>query len=343
MINVAISFKNFASWTGISGLGLNVAAVTNARSLIQNGIHAVVFPVKNNIDLVNSIDEYNRENPSRKLTHVIISAPWLSKLDMTSLIEHYKDIQFVIESHSNVGFLQADPWGVKRLREAWELSKTHKNIRVAGNSKRFVEWARLVYDKNTVLLPNLYPLYPMEYHKRKQGDPLRIGVLGAIRPLKNFMSAAAAAIAIGKILDESVELRMSVGGEGDGGSVTNAIKAMVADVPNFTLVDQGWQPWEKFIEEIRKMDLLVSPSFTESFLMIVADGILVGVPSVVSSAVVWAPKSWKADSDDALDIARVGVALLKNSKSIKQGKKALTEHNRWAFGKWKEFLEKGEN
>ena len=337
-VRVAIAFKNFASWTGISHIGLCVAALTNARVLNQFGIHATVFPVKHNIDLVNSIIEYNKEH-KHPLTHVIISAPWLSRHDMESLIKGFPDINFVIESHSNVGFLQADPHGMRLLLDALELSRRHRNIRVGGNSIRFVRWMERVYGQKIVYLPNLYPL---SIHREKAWDGrscIKIGIFGAIRPLKNFMTAAAAAVAIHKKLDVPVEIHMSFGGEGDGGDVGRAIVAMCHEVKGVKLVKHPWKPWENFIENVGQMDLLLQPSYTESFNMITADGISCGVPSVVSSAITWVPSYWQADSDDAMDVAEVGVFLLQNPTSIRDGIRAIKKQNKFGVKQWVKYFD----
>jgi hypothetical protein len=339
-LRIAIVFKDFACWTGRSHVGLCVAALTNARVLAQHGYKTVVFPVRHNIDLVNEINQYNAEH-EHPLTHVIISAPWLSRWDLVSLIEAYPEINFVVESHSNIGFLQADPWALHRFREIIELSEIYPNIRVAGNSHRLVDWMRLVYDRDVVLLPNLYPIHSYVKPKHRSPGVIKIGAFGAVRPQKNFLTAAAAAVAIQKILDIPVEFHMSTGGEGDGGSVSRAITEMTIGLPDFTLIRHDWQPWEQFIETISGMDLLLQPSYTESFNMITADGISVGVPSVTSSAITWAPENWKADSDDALDIACIGIGLLEDKDAIKDGLKAIRKQNENGIKDWTKYLTGG--
>ena len=139
-----------------------------------------------------------------------------------------------------------------------------------------------------------------------------------------------------RVLEDN--LKVGGGGEGDGGSVARAITEMCQDVPNFTLIRHMWQPWEKFIELIASMNIMIQPSYTESFNMVTADGIVVGVPSVVSSAITWAPDSWKADSDDALDIARTGCLMLQNSGTIYSGLKSLKHQNRYALEHWEKYL-----
>jgi glycosyltransferase involved in cell wall biosynthesis len=337
-IRVAIVFKSFASWTGISHIGLNVVAITNARYLSHNGISTVVFPVRHNIDLVEYIDEYNRERP-HPLTHVVINAPWLNSFEMRELITHYPDIQFIIQCHSNVGFLQADPWGTQAFRAAIALSKEFKNIHVAGNDERFVDWAIAAYKHEVLLLPNLYTLYPLSRKATYHGvGVIKVGSFGAIRPQKNFMTAAGAAIVIHNVLKAPLEFHISAGGEGDGGVVTMSIEHMLSEVPGIKLVKHGWLEWEHFVELVGEMDLLIQPSYTESFCMVTADGILVGVPSVVSSAITWAPDSWKADSDNALDVADVGLSLIGNEPAWRLGYSALEKHNVKGFNLWKSYL-----
>ena len=96
------------AWIRSSCVGLNVAGFTTAKYLKEHGIDTTVFPVRHNVDVVHAIDHYN-ETHIKRLTHVVISAPWLSLHDMKSLVRNFPEIQFVILSHSNVGFLQARP------------------------------------------------------------------------------------------------------------------------------------------------------------------------------------------------------------------------------------------
>ncbi len=339
-IHVALVFKDFAAWLRTSCVGLNVAGYTTAKFLEENGVDVTVFPVRHNIDLVNAIDKYHQTHDHR-LTHVIISAPWLSAYDVKNLIENFSDIKFVILSHSNVGFLQADPWGVELLRKYIELSMTHSNISVGGNSSRFTHWLSIAYGGDAVLLPNLYPID--EFVRMKPiwdgHSPLKIGAFGAARPEKNLMTAAAAAILIQRKLGVDVELHMSSGGENDKNNVTNAIEQMYKDLDGNTLVQHNWSYWDVFIKLISQMDLLLQPSYTESFNMVTADGISVGVPTVVSSAIHWAPRKWMAEVDSPEDIAEVGITLLTNRRRRNLGIDALMDHNKRSLALWMGYLE----
>jgi len=335
-IRVALFFKDFAVWLQASCVGLNVAGYTSAKYLNDNGIKTEVYPVRHNIDIVNAIDKYKETN-GKPLTHVIISAPWLSEMDMENLVKHFSYIKFLVLSHSNVGFLQADPYGIALYRKYVSLSKKYNNLNVGGNCSQFVNWFKHAYNENCICLPNMYPAERIRSKVWNKKTPIRIGSFGAIRPEKNFMTATAAAIAIHSHFKVPVELHMSTGGDGCKSPTLPAIVQMTNDIPGFTLIRHDWQTWNHFIHLINQMNIMIQVSYTESFNMVTADGISVGVPSVISSAIRWAPSHWKADSDDPLDVADKGIMLLTKDQRF-YGSDALETHNKKSLVYWKTYL-----
>lgn len=339
MTRVAIVYKNFAATKGISHIGLGVSGFLNTEVLSAKVGKSLVIPATNNIEIVRAITDYNKANKNEPLTHVIISAPWLSTRDVRAMATHFKNIKFAVLSHSNVGFLQADPNGTRLLREGLELSKELPNFTIAGNSKKFVDWMYSAYGTPVALLPNMYPTIGKDKPVPKEG-PIKIGIFGAIRPQKNVLTAAAAAITICREIGRPVELWLNSGRD-EGGTVTlmNAMRQLIANVPNFELKRAPWSTWWDFKKTVASMDLLIQVSYTESFNMVTADGIAAGVPSVVSDAIPWAPKEWKAKSDDALDVAKIGLKLLRNNRIRSKGVSALKKHNAKALVAWKKYLE----
>jgi hypothetical protein len=87
------------------------------------------------------------------------------------------------------------------------------------------------------------------------------------------------------------------------------------------------------------MNLLATPSYTESFNMVTADGIAEGVASVVSDAIEWAPPDWVAPSDDVSAIARVARRLLTDPHAVDEGQAVLRAYVRRGTDMWKSFLE----
>jgi hypothetical protein len=333
---LALFFKDLAHWTSASCVGLNVAGYTTAQYLKKHGVDAQAYAVRHNVDIVNAIDKY-KETHGVPLTHVVISAPWLIPHDVKNLVAHFPHVQFVILSHSNVGFLQADPHGVKLYREYAKLAKVHKNLRVGGNCTRFTQWFELAYREKCVCLPNLYPLSGKPAKVWDGKSTLNIGAFGAIRPEKNFMCAAAAAVAMHSALKVPVKLHMSTGGENCKSTTLPAIVEMTEGIEGFELIRHNWETWDKFIQLVGSMDLLIQVSYTETFNMITADGIYMGVPSVVSPVIWWAPESWKADPDDVVDIAETGLNVVGRDQHD-LGQVALANHDSASLPRWLQFL-----
>jgi hypothetical protein len=333
-MKVAIAYKNFAANRNISHIGLGVSAINIAKFLRRAGIAAEVWPILN----VKDLRAHLAAEP--EVTHVVISAPWISSADLQRLTIDYHEIQFAVNCHSNVGFLQADSNGVRLFCEGLEIQRGSYNFRMAGNSRRFTEWVRSTYGVPCAYLPNLYYLDDQVPAHRPSfsGGLLRVGAFGATRALKNLMSAAGAALAISRDFDVDLELWINSGRDEGGAGIIRAIKEMYAATQHAVVVEAGWQSWHNHCKVTGRMDLLISCSYTESFNMITADGVAEGVASVVSDAIDWAPDHWKAKVDDVMNIARVGRYLLCDPNTGVDGLRALTRHNDEGLAAWRLFL-----
>jgi hypothetical protein len=334
-MKVILTYKNFAANRNISHIGLGVAALNNMKSLVKSGVSTLVWPITSATDLRAKL----LQEPDT--THVNISAPWIPSAEMQRMLNDFPRVTFSMTCHSNVGFLQADSNGVRLFREAMEIERATHNFHVSGNCQRFVQWARASYGVPCVWLPNMYYLDGSTNVHRPawQSGRLRIGVFGATRPLKNFMSAAGAALEIAQSLRADLEIWMNSGRtEGGGDTILNSITEMLKGVPFVKMVQAGWQTWPQFRNTVAHMHLLLQPSYTESFNMVTADGIAGGVPSVVGDAIDWCPSHWQAKTDDVQDIARVGRQLLRDHSAAVEGLRALETHNASALAAWRSYL-----
>jgi hypothetical protein len=159
---------------------------------------------------------------------------------------------------------------------------------------------------------------------------LRLGLFGACRILKNGLTAAAAAASLAATLRVPTELYVS--------ESNHAMRELCEGVPNLKVVATGWLPWAKFRQIVGHMHLLLQPSFTESFNVVTADGVHQGVPSVVSDAIDWAPARWQANPDDAEDLVRVALYLLRTPQAVEDGRRALVSYVGRGVQTWTEFL-----
>src|SRR5579862_775610 len=212
MPRLVLAYKNFAAHKNISHIGLGVSALNTCKVLRRAGIIADVWPVVNANDL-------RARLASDPATHVVVSAPWMPSADIHNLVMTRPSTQFAVNCHSNVGFLQADTNGVKLVREAMEIEAGTFNFNLAGNCRKFCQWIGAAFGSPCTYLPNLYYLETNQipYRPLWRGGALRIGAFGATRPLKNFMSAAGAALEIGRNLKTDLEIWMSAGRTEGGG------------------------------------------------------------------------------------------------------------------------------
>jgi glycosyltransferase involved in cell wall biosynthesis len=341
-MHLVLAYKNFAAKRNISHIGLGVAAINTSKSLRAALGHTVdVWPI---VDANHLRQKLNlAKSAGEKPDHVIVSAPWIETPSWRSLLDLFPRTQFGINCHSNVGFLQADPNGIRLLREGLALEMGVSNFHVSANSRKGSQWVRDAYGKPCGYLPNLYFLdsaLPVRTQRPLWGGgPLRIGAFGATRPLKNLISAVAGAIEISYQLKADTEIWLSSGRtEGGGETVLNACRALTQNLPHVKLVLAGWADWAEHRSTVANMHLLLQPSYTESFNMVTADGIAEGVPSVVSDAIDWVPPHWQASVDNVFDIARVGRALLGDPHAVQDGVRALQTHNQDGLQAWKEYL-----
>src|ERR1039458_5049777 len=227
MQKLILAYKNFAANRNISHIGLGVAAMNTSKTLRKQGVAVDVWPVVNAADLGASL--------TPDVTHVVVSAPWIPTAELQRLVQRFPATRFAVNCHSNVGFLQADANGVKLVREAMELETGSHNFHLAGNSRKFCGWVRAAFSTPCTFLPNLYYLDSTVAPARPVhgGGALRIGAFGATRALKNFMSAAGAALEISRRMKADTELWLSAGRtEGGGDTVLRAARAMLDGIPH---------------------------------------------------------------------------------------------------------------
>jgi hypothetical protein len=317
--------------------GLGVTAANCAEVLVEHGVNAAARPV---------VDGYYLRDRLRAewsdATHVVLCAPYLDTPFLEGLCSQFPRIEFAVNYHSNVGFLQADNWAVKVMREQMQLEKRIPNFRLAGNSEKLCDSVERAFDAPCLLLPNLYYLHGPVERKRAawSGPALHVGIFGATRQLKNMLTGAWASVIIGRELGAQLSIHVSEGREEGGKGVLKAVEQLIDGLPDVRLVREQWRPWLDFRRMMRRMHLLIQVSHTESFNGVTADGVAEGVPSVVSPAIDWVPSGWIANPDKACEIADVGKHLLTDAGAVAAGYRSLAGYNDNALECWEKFLGK---
>lgn len=339
---VLLCYKNFAAHASISHIGLGVSAMNTSKVLNSLGVQTEVLALKDQHDLRKNLNLANSNGIT--YTNTVVSAPWISTHAYQQLCSMFPATRFAMNCHSNVGFLQADSRGVELLREGLELESGVVNFNVAANSERLCEFVQEAYGDPCTYLPNLYYLDHLSRGHRpgwpQTGGTLKIGIFGATRSLKNILTAVGAALIIHKHLKATTEIWVSTGREdsGEASRILRAARALSANMPGVELKSAPWCSWPQFRKIVGSMHLNLQPSYTESFNMVAADSCNQSVPVVVSEAITWAPKEWKADVDDVDSVARAGIALIHDPRAAVNGLNALRKHNKDSVRAWMQYL-----
>lgn len=345
-VRVVLAYKNFASKHGISHIGLGVAAMNTSATLRRLGFWVDVWPCASGDELEKRLVETQAaamRDKQHPVSHVVVSAPWIATDRFQAMLMRHPGVDFAVVSHSNIGFLMADPNGIRLLREACELSIGNHNFTVAGNCRKFCDAWDAMYGVRPRWLPNLYDVSTIRHVGQRKpwagAGTLNVGVFGATRPLKNQVTAVAAAIEIAARNRAEVVINVNSGRAEGGGSVGGAIEQLVAGLsPHVRLQHVGWRTWPAFRQVVAKMHVLLSPSYTESFCMVVADGIAEGVASVVAESIDWVPKDWVANADDTNDVAKIAGRLLHDQHAVDRGQAALREYVKAGTPAWTSYL-----
>lgn len=344
-MRIILIHKNFEALKcqGISHIGLGVCALNTSKVLKRAGIPCEVWAVEDSNQIRQRIREDKASGKKPPISHCVISAPWIRTANLDHLCQLFPHIEFIVNLHSNLGFLMADPQGTKLFREYFELQEFHDNFNISANSEKMAKFVRQAYEVPCRFLPNLYFLEGTtpKKHEWNRNHPLKIGIFGACRPLKNMVTAVGAAIVMGRKLQVNVEIFLSTGRlEGGSNTILNCIRGLVKDLKHVHLHEAGWHTWPEFKKLVSKMHLTLQPSYSESFNIVTADSISVGVPCVVSEAITWAPMNWEAPVDDAVAIADKGIDLLKDTHTAIDGFVSLSNYVAEGLHKWKKVLHK---
>ncbi len=341
-VRVVLAIKNFAKVPGVCHIGLGVTALNTMRVLRRHGVQCEAWSAQTSKELYDLINRDEQMNPSRPVTHVIISAPsWVQPGSFADYSFRWPNIEFVQLNHSGTAYLSIDKYGIKNIREVLQLSHSLHNVRVAGNNQRFTKWAADSFGTALVYLPNLYDTstFVDPVVQRKDYDPLRIGSFGAGRPWKNLLTAAESAVQMAQRMNVALELYVNTMRPDGGQRQIESRSELFSGLPHAKLVEVPWALWPQFRRVVSTMDLLISPSFDETFCVIAADGIAEGVPSVATAAMEWLPSTWHSEPWDPSSVTSIGMGLLHNRVgAIHDGRTSLRHFVSAGVNHWLRYL-----
>lgn len=285
-----------------SGL-FNSANFVN-KMLTRKGIDSKIVQVVDN----NCID---REVHQYKPTHVIIEALWVVPEKFNILRKLHPNVKWIIRLHSEMPFLSnegnAMNWILEYIKQP--------NILIAPNTKKMTKDIKTIVSAaygdyladKIIYLPNYYEFETVK-RKRNLGTfyTINIGCFGSIRPLKNQLIQAVAAIEFAKQYNLKLRFHINSGRIEHGNNALKNIKELFDKLPkeHFELVEHGWLPHDKFLSLVRQMDVCLQVSFSETQNIVTCDAVSQFVPVVVSKEIFWTSCLFKADTTSVNDIVR---------------------------------------
>lgn len=287
----------------ITGLLVSVRLVV--EMLQKAGVNAKLEVVQDNNDI-------DREVHKFKPHIVIIEALWVVPEKFKILTKLHPHVKWIVRLHSAVPFLANEGSAMKWI---FEYVKYH-NVAVSCNDARLYKelhelfmskfgWPDCALEDKLYYQPNYYPAHfvdkPFNYDK----DIIDIGCFGAIRPMKNQLAQAVAAILFADLLGKKVHFHMSAGRlEMKGAPVLHNLIGLFDHFKDkgHKLILHDWMHHHHFVKLIHKMDINMQVSLSETFNIVSADSVGEGVPLVASKEVFWsAPQFW-ADPSNTEDM-----------------------------------------
>jgi glycosyltransferase involved in cell wall biosynthesis len=271
---------------------------------------------------------------------VIIEALWVTPAKMAELSRLHKHVEWVVRIHSNIPFLAMEGMAIGWIKELAQIER----VSVVANNDQTAHEIANVFNIQVPYLPNIYhrPAYcpHKSVQNAKNKEVLHVSCFGAIRPFKNHLPQAMAAIWAAEMRGQILHFHINATRvEQKGDSVLRNIIACFEGTKH-TLVEHSWQPHDEFLETVSKMDIGLQVSFTESFNIVAADHVHVGVPVVVSDQIGWLADGRTADPTNIEDIAdAIYVALKHGKREIKKNTERLAKYNQLAGEAWHDFLQ----
>ena len=315
--------KKFYSYQGHCPIsnGLKKSALFVVEMLLHQGIRAKLVEAIDG----NSIDRIVTEE---KPASVVLEAIWVTPKKLAELQRLHPQIQWTVRVHSELPFLANEGMAIEWIRGYLALG-----VQVGFNSARTVDDFSILGD--AVYLPNYYPL-----RKPRPGKPwggtFDVGCFGAIRPLKNQLIQAFAAIRFAE--EKGVALTFHMNGtrlEQSGANNLKNIEALFRGTKH-SLVLHPWMDHEEFLELVAQMDICLQVSLSESFNIVSADAASMGVPLVGSDAIIWLPRRAKAEVDSSHSI--VQAMRRANEVTVHMNHAALEDYLETAVAAWMEWV-----
>ena len=330
MKRVLFIAKKGQKYSGAYGYAASSGLLNSATFVVEmlndRGVDAMFVQVVDNNDI-------DREVTQHRPDVVIIEALWVTPSKFDVLAQLHPSVQWVIRVHSEVPFLAQEGMAMQWL--FGYLNRT--SVFVAFNSLRALhDFTRVSWSDKLLYLPN-YFLEHKALSRKDKSEDLHVGCFGAIRPLKNQLLQAMSAIRYADLEHKHLKFHMNTTRVEGGEEVLKNIRSLFDDSPH-VLIEHEWLKHSHFQHLLSRMDFAMCVSLSETFCIVAADAVSLGVPLVCSSEVPWSSKVSQADPtsmDSILDTMYLVGKLGRASGFM--NRRGLRKYNQRSVEVWLEF------
>lgn len=329
-----------------NNIGLETGLYNSAKfvndMLISSGFESKQVIVIDNNDI-------DREISNFKPTHVMIEALWVVPSKFIQLTALHPSVKWIIRLHSEMPFMANEGIAMDWIADYSSI----KNVFVACNAPRMlreVEMFLTIRNNGTSVqvpyLPNFYlqtdylPAQKINY----SSEYINVGCFGAIRPLKNQLSQAFAALEFARNHNRKLRFHINSGRiEMKGEPILHNLKGLFEQLSSqgHELINHTWCPRAEFLSLCSQMDIGMQVSFSETFNIVAADMIVMGIPLVGSVEIPWLPTTTCEEPTDTTGMVK-SLSLcyqdFNRDNLVKNAQTRLTEYTDATRTVWCEYL-----
>jgi len=250
-----------------------------------------------------------------KPTHVIIEALWVVPTKFAVLTKLHPNVTWIIRLHSEMPFMAGEGIAMDWVGDY----ASYPEILIACNAPRMLSeirdylrikhsWRNGEEKDKVIYLPNYYPQTyksPKKLHKDKFW--VDIGCFGAVRPLKNHLLQAFAAMRFADSIGKQLRFHINSGRiEMQGSAAMHNLRDLFSQLHDagHQLIGHEWRDRPQFLELCAQMDIGMQCNFSETFNIVGADLVSQGVPLIGTSEIPWSSSMFNARATESSEIYR---------------------------------------
>lgn len=326
-------------FTGSMSTGLLNSVKFVEYALAGEGYEVKSVVVHDNNDIDREVTEFQPDA-------VVVEALWVVPEKFDELAPLHPDVKWIVRLHSAIPFIANE--GVAMAWIAGYLRRP--NVYVSCNDqrpwssvKRLAGHIDLFLARKVLYQPNVYDLADAPFRENGSVGRLNIGCFGAIRPMKNQLAQAIAAVRFADTLGRQLDFHINGSRvEMKGSPVLNNLRGLFSAVAErgHRLIEWPWLEHDQFLELCATMDLGMQVSHTETFNIVAADLVAAGVPVVGSPEIYWLPNAAMAvpDDDDSM-VHTLAYALAHREHLVHESRRHLREASERNLQHWTKSLE----